>query len=132
MRRYSSDPDLSPVAGGADASIEHAFGGGWRGRADVLWDDGWGGRRIGGAADGAYRGTERVWWRGRVIVLGVDEDSTAATTRKFVTTSGVASASIRIGDFAALHVIGEVDYDRIQNLQSRVIAVLDLAFNPEP
>lgn len=132
LRRYESEPELAPVAGGVDASIEHTFGGGWRGRADALWDDGWGGRRVGGAVDGAYKGSRRVWWRGRVIVLGVDDDSTAAQTRKYITSSAVASATISISSQAAFHVIGEVDYDAIHQLQSRAIAVLDLAFNPEP
>src|SRR4029079_1520122 len=49
LRRYSHAGELPATAGGLDAGVEHAFGGAWRGRLDALWDDGWGGRRIGGA-----------------------------------------------------------------------------------
>lgn len=131
LRKYESEPDLWPVAGGFDAGVEHAFGGGWRGHADALWDDGWGGRRIGGAVDGAFRGALPVWWRARVIVLGVNEDNTTQIG-KFVTTSGVASATYRIAENVGVHLMAEVDYDQIHDLQTRVIGVVDLAFAPEP
>ena len=49
------------------------------------WDDGYGGRRIGGTAEAAWRPTATLWLRGRAIVLDVREDddaprSTRATT----------------------------------------------------
>jgi hypothetical protein len=131
LRRYSHAGDLPSIAGGADAGLEHAFGGAWRGRFDALWDDGWGGRRVGGAADAAWRGTGRVWARGRVIVLGVHEDD-ASQGRRYVTSSAVASTTIRIGERVGVHVIGEVDYDAIQELQTRLIGVIDLQFEPDP
>ncbi|HUS31953.1 MAG TPA: hypothetical protein VMZ53_25805, partial [Kofleriaceae bacterium] len=134
LRAYDDAPGLSRFAGGADAGVEHAFGGGWRARVDGLWDDGWGGRRIGGAADAAVRGRGRMWWRGRVVVLGVAEDETAnvATARRFVTTSTVLSATYRIAETVAVHAIGEADYDVIHDLQLRALAVVDLNFSPEP
>jgi len=131
VRRYSHAGTLPSIAGGADAGVEHAFGGAWRGRFDALWDDGWGGRRIGGSADVARRGPGRVWVRGRAIVLGVHEDE-ASQGRRYVTSSAVASTTIRIGERVGVHVIGEVDYDAIQNLQSRIIGVIDLQFEPDP
>lgn len=131
VRRYSHSGTLPATAGGADAGLEHAFGGAWRGRFDALWDDGWGGRRIGGAADVARRGPGRAWARGRVIVLGVHEDE-ASQGRRYVTSSAVASTTIRIGERVAVHVIGQVDYDAIHSLQTRMIGVIDLQFEPDP
>ncbi len=131
LRKYEHDDDLSPVAGGIDASIEHTFGGAWRARLDGLWDDGWGGRRVGGAAEGSWKRTQEHFLRGRVVVLGVHEDDTSLG-RRYVTTSGVLSTTYRISEQAAVHAIAELDYDAIQQLQTRVIGVIDLAFSPEP
>jgi hypothetical protein len=132
VRSYAHDDDLPSLAGGADASIEHVFGDAWRGRVDGLYDDGWGGRRVGGAADAAWRRTSTNYLRGRFVVLGVHEDDTSSQQRRYVTSSAVLSSTFRIGDAAALHVIGEGDYDAIHNLQTRFLAVLDLNFSPEP
>lgn len=133
LRTYDHEAGLPSVAAGFDAGVEHVLGGGWRGRIDGLWDDGWGGRRLGGAGDLAWRRSERLWFRGRAVVLGVHEDDTSFSGgRKFVTTSGVASMTLRISDQAAVHAIAEVDYDAIHQLQTRVIAVIDLNFSPEP
>jgi hypothetical protein len=131
LRRYADVEGSAPVAGGIDASVEHTFGGAWRGRVDGLWDDGWGGRRIGGAADAAWRRTQVHWLRGRVVVLGVREDETSRG-RRFVTTSTVLSTTYRISEQAAVHAIAELDYDALHNLQTRAIAVIDLNFAPEP
>ena len=46
--------------------------------------------------------------------------------------SSVWRSALAISDQSAVHAIGEVDYDLIHNLQTRVIAVLDLNFSPEP
>jgi hypothetical protein len=143
LRRYHAVEGLAPVAGGIDASVEHAFGGGWRGRVDAMWDDGWGGRRVGGAGDAAWKRTQVHWLRGRVVVLGVREDETsfvrassdfprAMSRRRYVTSSSVLSTTYRISDQAAVHAIAELDYDAIHDLQTRVIAVIDLNFSPEP
>lgn len=136
VRKYSHAGDLPSFAGGADAGVEHVFGGAWRARLDALWDDGWGGRRVGGSADAAWRppvaGVRgRVWARGRVVVLGVHEDQ-ASQGRRYVTSSAVASTTIRIAERVAVHAIAEVDYDRIHDLQTRAIGVIDLAFEPDP
>ena len=52
---------------------------------------------IGGAGDGAWRGTRRLWCAAALIVLGVATDDTTQFAQ-FVTTSGVASATIRIAE----------------------------------
>ncbi len=131
LRRYSHSGALPATAGGADAGVEHAFGGAWRARVDALWDDGWGGRRIGGAADAQWHARSNLWTRGRIVVLGVHEDE-ASQGRRFVTTSAVASMTIRIAETVGIHAVAEVDTDAIQNLQTRMIGVLDLAFAPDP
>lgn len=136
LRKYAHQGDLPSLAGGIDAGVEHVYGGGWRGRIDALWDDGWGGRRIGGALDGAWRPPVagrrgRVWARGRIVVLGVHEDE-ASQGRRYVTSSVVGSTTIRIAERVAVHAIGEVDYDEIHDLQTRLIGVIDLSFHPEP
>jgi len=131
LRKYAHIEGEPSVAGGVDADVEHAFGGGWRGRVDALWDDGWGGRRVGGAADAAWRTSDKLWLRGRVVVLGVREDDTMLG-RRFTSTSTVTSATFRISDTAAVHAIAELDYDAIHAFQTRAIGVIDLAFAPEP
>jgi hypothetical protein len=134
LRTYDDEPGLPRFAGGVDGGVEHVFGGGWRARVDGLWDDGWGGRRIGGSADAAVRGQGRMWWRGRVIVLGVAEDATSnvLTARKFVTTSSVLSMTYRIAETVGVHAIAELDYDEIHDFQVRALGVIDLNFAPEP
>jgi hypothetical protein len=127
LRRYSSNHDA--YAGGADASVERDLTSRLRARVDALWDDGYGGRRVGGSGEAGWRPTPNTWLRGRAIVLGVAPDDGRP---RYVTTSIVLSSSHRIGDAAALHFVGESDYDDRQNGQLRALAVLDLAFAPEP
>jgi hypothetical protein len=132
LRHYSHDDGEPSVAGGLDAGVERAIGGGWRGRVDGLWDDGYGGRRVGGSVNAAWRNTlRRFWIRGRAIVLGVREDD-RSLERRYVTSSTVLSTTYRLADSVAIHAIAEADYDAVHELQTRVIGVLDLAFLPEP
>ena len=63
-----------------------------------------------------------------MIVLGVRrEDRTAV-----VTSSAVLSTSWRVADAVAIHAVAEADNDELHDLQIRGLAILDLAFNPEP
>ena len=104
---------------------------------DVLADGGYGGRRVGGTASAAWKPTQLFWLRGRFIVLDVKEDATAASPSggtiapHYVTSSANVSSTYRVAEWAAVHVIGEADRDAIYGTQTRVIAVLDLAFKPE-
>jgi hypothetical protein len=125
LRRYPS-----AWAGGFDAGIEREVARTWRARVDALWDAGYGGRRIGGSGEAAWRPRPSVWMRGRAIVLGVAPDQDIR--RRYVTTSAVASTTWRVADSVALHGIVEADLDEVHALQTRAIAVLDLAFQPEP
>ncbi len=126
LRRYL-DADRRPWSGGVEAGIEHAPRPRMRARADVLWDDGFGGRRIGGTGELGWRARDSLWLRGRAIVLGVARDDRS----DFVTSSVTLSTSLRISDGAALHVIAEGQHDEVHDTQTRALAVLDLAFTPE-
>ncbi len=138
VRKYTHPDDTSSLAGGLDAGAERAFTPRWRGRVDALWDDGYGGRRIGASGAAAWRPYNTMWLRGRAIVLGVASDEGAATAsgnqpgrQRYVTTSTVGSITWKIGQAAALHALVELDHDEIHDTQTRAIAILDLAFAPE-
>ena len=130
LRRYAHETGLSSYAGGADAGIEHPFTHRWRVALDALWDMGYGGRRIGGTGELAWRAHDVLWLRGRLIVLGVRPETTTEG-RRYVTSSAVLSSSFALSESVALHVIAEGDHDEVHDLQTRVLAVLDLAFTPE-
>jgi hypothetical protein len=131
LRRYAHDDNTSSFAGGFDAGVARVFGGGWRGHADALWDDGYGGRRAGGSVEAAWKQSPVLWLSGRAIVLKVREDDNSLM-RRYTTSSTVLTSTFVLADGVALHVIGEEDYDDVHDLQTRVIGVLDLAFFPEP
>ncbi|HUJ60398.1 MAG TPA: hypothetical protein VLX92_17975 [Kofleriaceae bacterium] len=130
LRHYGHDDGEPSLAGGFDAGLERVRGA-WSGKLDALWDDGWGGRRVGGTATAGWRAEPGLWLRGQAIVLGVREDD-HSLARDYVTSSTVLTTTYQVADFVALHGIAEADYDAIHNLQTRVVAVLDLAFAPEP
>ncbi len=130
LRRYAHETGLSSYAGGLQGGIEHPFGSRWRATLDALWDDGYGGRRVGGTGAVAWHAHDDIWVRGRVIVLGVKPDA-SADRPAYVTSSTVLSSSFALAESVALHVIAELDRDEIHDLQARGIAVLDLAFMPE-
>jgi len=134
LRAYHHDTGMSSVAGGANAGIDHPFGR-WRVRVDALWDDGYGGRRIGASADARWRPSSTLWLQGRVITLGVarDDGGEGSSVRpRYVTSSTVMSATWRLSEGVGLHTILEVDDDAIHDLQYRAIGMFDFAFAPEP
>jgi hypothetical protein len=63
-------------------------------------------------------------------VLGVASDN--ETRDRYVTGSAVTGMTLKIGDNAAIHSLFEVDHDELYDTQLRAIAMLDLAFLPEP
>ncbi|MEP6863369.1 MAG: hypothetical protein ABJE66_22275 [Deltaproteobacteria bacterium] len=133
LRRYAHEDATTSFSGGGEAGVQRMLGAGWRGGLDALADTGYGGRRIGGTAQAQWRGTETVWVRGRMIVLAVAEDPTSTVlAAHYVTTSANFSTTWRVADTVALHFIGEADHDAIHALQTRAIAVVDLAYLPEP
>ncbi len=138
LRKYSNiDGTIPNYAGGGEAGIQRVLGVAWRGSIDALADGGYGGRRVGGTATAAWKPTQLFWLRGRFIVLDVEEDATAGNpvggigAPHYVTSSANVSSTYRVAEWAAVHVIGEADRDAIYGTQTRVIAVLDLAFKPE-
>ena len=68
LRAYHHEAGAASLAGGADGGVERSFGA-WRARADALWDDGYGGRRIGASAEAGWRASPALWLRGRAITV---------------------------------------------------------------
>jgi hypothetical protein len=104
-------------------------------RVDALWDDGYGGRRVGGSAEAAWHPSSTFWLRGRAIALAVARDDGGEGTSarpRYVTTSTVLSTSWRLADGIAVHAIVETDHDALHDLQLRAIGMFDFAFAPEP
>jgi hypothetical protein len=135
LRAYHHETGTSSVAGGGDAGIARSLGQKWRAGIDALWDDGYGGRRIGASAEASWRPVPTLWLRGRAITLGVapDDGGTGTSARpRYVTSSSVVSATWRLSDGVAVHGIVEADYDAIHDLQYRAIGMFDFAFIPEP
>ncbi len=133
LRRYAHEDNTTSFAGGGEAGLQRVLGAGWRGGIDLLADTGYGGRRLGGTAEAMFRPTQLFWLRGRVIVLDIVEDaSSTVLAASYVTTSAQVSTTWRVADSVAFHIIGETDRDAIHALQTRAIAVFDLAFAPEP
>jgi hypothetical protein len=130
LRAYHHEAGAASYAGGGEAGVERGFGAAWHARIDALWDDGYGGRRIGATAEAAWRAAPSLWLRGRAISLGVASDEDRHP--RYVTSSAVVSSTWRMSDSVALHTILEVDHDAIHDLQVRAIGVFDLAFTPEP
>jgi hypothetical protein len=127
VRRYTGG--TAAHAGGVEAHAERALARRVRARLGGLWDDGYGGRRVGGTGEAGWQPTTTSWLRGRLIVLGVAPDDGRP---RYVTTSAIVSSTHELGDTAALHLIGESSYDDRQHGQLRALVVLDLAFLPEP
>ncbi|HEX4416536.1 MAG TPA: hypothetical protein VH165_01500 [Kofleriaceae bacterium] len=135
LRIYHHQDDTSSVAGGGDAGVDHPFGPHWRGRVDALWDDGYGGRRLGATGEAAWHPIPEIWVRGRAVTLAVASDEGGAGSSvhpRYVTDSTVFSMTWKLSDGVALHTILEADYDAIHDLQYRAIGVFDFAFTPEP
>ena len=135
LRAYHHEAGASSTAGGVDAGVDHVFSAGWRARIDALWDDGYGGRRIGGSTETSWRPLPTLWLRGRLITLAVarDDGGTGSSARpRYVTSSAVASSTWQLADGVALHAIAELDTDAVQHLQYRAIGMFDFAFAPEP
>jgi hypothetical protein len=127
LRRYAHEDGTGSASGGLDASIQRLVTPRWLVRGDAVWDAGYGGRRAGGSGEAAWQRRD-LWVRGRVIVLGVAPDDRA----RYVDASAVVSTTWRVADAVAIHAIAEADLDAHHDLHTRAIAVLDLAFMPEP
>jgi hypothetical protein len=136
LRRYRHDTGASSVAGGFDAGVSRPFGA-WRTRLDALWDDGYGGRRIGASAEASWQPSRTWWLRGRAATLAVARDDqadgfAASTKPRYVTSSTTLGTTWWVSDGVAVHVTAEADYDELHDLQYRALAMFDFAFAPEP
>jgi hypothetical protein len=137
-RRFQNDTNgLAP--GETVAASAGAAGGGlgarWsepgRGnvRLDLFYEDGFGGLRAGGDASGRWRIGRRITIEGRASLVRFDEDS---LPNLYATTFGVqAGGVVTLGPGMALHLLAEENTDRFESSQLRLLAILDLAFEPE-
>jgi hypothetical protein len=135
LRAYRHEDGLASYAGGGDAGVARGFGSRWRARLDALWDDGYGGRRVGGSGEVGWRPVPTMWLRGRLIALAVAQDGGgdgSAARPRYVTSSAVTSWTWRLADGVALHTILELDRDAQHAAQYRAIGMFDFAFAPEP
>jgi hypothetical protein len=137
-RRYYHDdhgsqtapPATDDAAAGATASIDAAVDERWRARGELFVDGGYGGRRAGGAAALQWRRDRKVSAMGRATLLDVVADG--ASTIRAVTGAVEFGASWQLADGVALHGVVETSADRYASFQARGLAILDLAFAPEP
>jgi len=126
VRRYHG-AESNASAYGVEAGGERALARRWRGRASVLADGGYGGARFGATAATRYTTDDHLTltatlagWR-----LAPDDDATWW--------EGIAQgrATWVFDDKYALHGVVETSASRFTPGEVRVLAVLDLAFEPE-
>ena len=97
-------------------------------RVDGLHDDGYGGRRSGGAAAARWRG-ERLAASARLSVLDVVSDGDLPADA--LTGAVQGGLTWRLADGVAVHVTTELTSHCDQPLELRAFGVLDFAFVPE-
>ncbi|MCX5745733.1 MAG: hypothetical protein NT062_24930, partial [Proteobacteria bacterium] len=133
LRKYVG-ATAEAYAGGVDAGLERTLGAHWRGRANALIDAGYGGRRVGGGLELAWRPALDLRAYGRALVVGTHEDAllSPALARNTVTSAGMLGGSWQVGEQVAVHITGESTSDDVHGLQLRGMIVLDLAYIPEP
>jgi hypothetical protein len=118
-------------AGGATAGAEAAITPRIGVRVDLLHDDGYGGRRSGGAASGRWKASDRVSAAARLSLLDVASDDASSVRIDALTGAAQTSATWQLADGVALHLAVETSSDRYAPAQVRAVGVLDLAFQPE-
>lgn len=98
-------------------------------RLDLFHDDGYGGRRTGGFGEVQWNVIDKFGVATRLSIIDMDSDSRPLAG----TTVGMqAGTSYLVQDGVRLHLLGEANLNRFNRNDYRLIAVMDLAFNPEP
>jgi hypothetical protein len=134
VRRFVNE-DIATIqfAAASKLAAGGAIGGRWRGsglalRADLSYEDGYGGRRAGGSLSGSWEATRRWSFEGRASLVHFDEDM---LDDLHATSFGAqAGARVRLGPGMTLHLLGEDNFNRFDR-GLRLLAMLDLAFRPE-
>jgi hypothetical protein len=129
--RAAPDADVSTGALAAGGQI----GGQWLaardrvGRLDLFHEDGYGGRRTGGHAQGRWR-LDRQWLLGTRLSL-IDYASDIREEMDGLTLGVQAGATYQVHDDVATSLVVEETTNPLHDAQIAVFAVLDLAFRPE-
>lgn len=124
VRRYDDGAEL---AGGLTARAEL---GRPRSRlaAELFWDDGYGGRRLGGAVIGRWQARPNTLLGGRAALVSVGDAGPRATG---TTATAATSAAWRIDRGIAVVATADVATGPVDRFAVRTLAVLDLAFEPD-
>jgi len=130
---WSDGPDGDEVpaarAAGVVAAVELAVTDAVSVRLDALHDDGYGGRRSGGAAAARWRDGDRLAASARLSLLDVDSDGDSVADA--FTGAAQGAVSWHLADGVVVHATTEVMSDRHVPIQVRALGVLDFAFVPE-
>jgi hypothetical protein len=130
-RRFAGE-DGEPTTGnaaGAGLGVNWKPGRDGSLRVDLSYEDGYGGLRAGGDLSGRWEISKRFGIEGRASVVHFEEDELADL---HATTVGIQAGGVwRIGPGIAVHLLGEENSNRFDGSQLRLLAVLDLAFQPE-
>ena len=138
LRRYrSEDADeavgtvaASELASGVQAGARYQARRNLLGRVDLFHEDGYGGRRSGGYGAARWRLSRSVGLSGRLSMI--DFDSDASLSRHGLTVSADGGLSYVVNpEGVTLHLLVEESINRYYDDQFRVIAIVDLAFQPE-
>ncbi len=114
---------------GLDLGARYTIGGSGMARADLYYEDGYGGLREGGDLSTRWKILPRVSAEGRVSVVHFHEDS---LTDLYGTSLGLQAGGVwTLTDGVAIHLEGEENANRFYSSELRVIAILDLSFKPE-
>ncbi|MEZ4401871.1 MAG: hypothetical protein R3B06_17715 [Kofleriaceae bacterium] len=129
VRRYDSDGDLvAATAGGASLAGELAVTRRVRAAAELVADDGYGGRRLGGTASARWQARRDLQVTGRAGLVAV----AGSGPRTDGTTASLAGgAAWQLDDGIALTAVADVVTSPLSTLAVRTLAVLDLAFEPD-
>lgn len=139
LRRFSTE-DAGEAAPGAEVDASSYAGGvhgGLRwlererllGRFDLFWEDGYGGRRLGGYATGRWRAHRDLELGLRLSVI--DFGATYSAGSRATTVGAQLGATYVFNRGVALSAVIEENANRIHESQLGVFAILDLAFRPE-
>jgi|GEM_PF-897720 len=120
--------DTNEYAGGLQFGARYVARRRLLGRLDLFWDDGYGGRRLGGYGETQWNVNKRLGVAARLSIIKMD-----AETRDLAgMTYGVQlGTSYQVQTGVVLHLAGESNLNRFNRNDYRVFAILDLAFNPE-
>ncbi|MBP8810633.1 MAG: hypothetical protein KBG48_29875 [Kofleriaceae bacterium] len=124
LRRYDDGAEL---AGGGSARAELGLAR-TRLAGELFWDDGYGGRRAGGAIAAGWQSSRALRWGGRGAVVAVGDAGPRATG---TTVSAAGSTTWQIDRGIALIATADVATGPRDPFALRTLAVLDLAFEPD-